>query len=149
MLASNILITGIEFYLELPIALQNYGSSSFHQTIYDIFLKIRLTVLPLYKDMFMSVEGYEGLKVLNRKLDELLTEYNRLKTECADIKNANELLRNKVQERDARIKELESKYERIKLSGALLGEDENGREAKKKINELVREIDRCVALLNR
>jgi hypothetical protein len=44
---------------------------------------------------------------------------------------------------------LEIKYERIKLSGALLGEGESASEAKKKINELVREIDRCVALLNR
>jgi hypothetical protein len=30
-----------------------------------------------------------------------------------------------------------------------MGEGDNAAEAKKKINELVREIDRCVALLNR
>ena len=58
-------------------------------------------------------------------------------------------MRNQLNDRDARIKELEIKYERIKLAGALLGEGENGAEAKKKIMDLVREIDRCVALLNR
>jgi hypothetical protein len=47
------------------------------------------------------------------------------------------------------MKELEIKYERVKLSGALLGEGENAHEAKRKITELVREIDKCVALLNR
>ena len=47
------------------------------------------------------------------------------------------------------MKELEKKYERIKLSGALLGEGENASEAKRKINELVREIDKCIALLDR
>jgi hypothetical protein len=54
-----------------------------------------------------------------------------------------------IQEREINIKELENKYERVKLSGALLGEGDNALEAKKKIMELVREIDRCVALLNR
>ena len=93
--------------------------------------------------------GYEELKLLNKKLDELFDRYNSLKTECTNLKNANEDLERRLDERGARIKELEIKYERIKLSGALLGDGENGREAKKKITELVREIDRCVALLNR
>jgi predicted nucleic acid-binding Zn-ribbon protein len=97
----------------------------------------------------MSGQGYEELKLLNRKLDELLTKYNNLRTEYADIRKRNEALKTVIQEREARNKELEIKYERIKLSGALLGEGENGAEARKKITELVREIDKCVALLNR
>jgi predicted nucleic acid-binding Zn-ribbon protein len=97
----------------------------------------------------MSGQGYEELKILNKKLDVLFDKYNNLKAECADLRNGNETLKNRIHDREARIKELESKYERIKLSGALLGEGENGVEARKKITELVREIDRCVALLNR
>jgi predicted nucleic acid-binding Zn-ribbon protein len=97
----------------------------------------------------MSGQGYEELIILNRKLDELLNRYYNLKTELTDLKNGNEVLKAMLQEREIKIKELEIKYERIKLSGALLGEGENAVEAKKKITELVREIDRCVALLNR
>jgi predicted nucleic acid-binding Zn-ribbon protein len=97
----------------------------------------------------MSGQGYEELIILNRKLDELFNRYNNLKTELSELKNQNEILNVRLQEREARLKELETKYERIKLSGALLGEGENAHEAKKKITELVREIDRCVALLNR
>jgi predicted nucleic acid-binding Zn-ribbon protein len=97
----------------------------------------------------MTGQGYEELIILNRKLDELLSRYNNLRTELTDLKNGNEVLKNTLQEREDRIKELELKYERIKLSGALLGEGENALEAKRKITELVREIDRCVALLNR
>jgi len=97
----------------------------------------------------MSGQGYEELIVLNRKLDELLNRYNNLRTEVAELKNGNEGLKKMLQDRDVKIKELEIKYERVKLSGALLGEGENASEAKKKITELVREIDRCVALLNR
>ena len=97
----------------------------------------------------MSGKGYEELKLLNRKLDELLNKYKNLQSECENLKNGNEGLKNTLQERESRIKELEIKYERIKLSGALLGEGENATEARKKITELVREIDKCVALLNR
>jgi archaellum component FlaC len=97
----------------------------------------------------MSGQGYEELKILNRKIDELLIKYNELRTECMNLRTGNEALNKQLQDRDARIKDLELKYERSKLSGALLGEGEGASEAKRKINELVREIDRCVALLNR
>jgi chromosome segregation ATPase len=97
----------------------------------------------------MSGQGYEELIVLNRKLDELFSRYSDLKSEVAKLKTHNDVLNSELQEREQRIKELEVKYERIKLSGALLGEGENALEARKKIGDLVREIDRCVALLNR
>ncbi|MGC1391807.1 MAG: hypothetical protein WA816_12290 [Bacteroidales bacterium] len=97
----------------------------------------------------MSGQGYEELIILNRKLDELLDRHNNLKHEVEDLKGRNEELISLLQEREEKLKELEIKYERIKLSGALLGEGENAFEAKKKITELMREIDRCVALLNR
>ena len=97
----------------------------------------------------MSGLGYEELLILNRKLDELLDRYNALTLELADLKKVNEVLSIKLQESEEIINKLEIKYERIRLSGALLGEGENATEAKRKINDLVREIDRCVALLNR
>jgi predicted nucleic acid-binding Zn-ribbon protein len=97
----------------------------------------------------MSGQGYEELIVLNRKLDELLARYSNLRSEVTDLKNGNEVLKATLHDREEKMKELEIKYERVKLSGALLGEGENALEAKKKITELVREIDRCVALLNR
>jgi chromosome segregation ATPase len=97
----------------------------------------------------MSDQGYEELTLLNKKLEELFERYNNLRTKNVELKNENEAIKHNLQEREEKIKELETKYERIKISGALMGEGENAAEAKKKINELVREIDRCVALINR
>ena len=97
----------------------------------------------------MSDQGNEELTLLNKKLDELFERYNNLRTKNVELKDENEAIKHNLQERDEKIKELEIKYERIKISGALMGEGDNAAEAKKKINELVREIDRCVALLNR
>jgi FtsZ-binding cell division protein ZapB len=97
----------------------------------------------------MYDKGYEELLVLNRKIDELLSKYNALRNETAELKKDNSALNDAVQDKETRIKELETKNERIKLTGALLGGGENAIEAKKKITELAKEIDRCVALLNR
>jgi predicted nucleic acid-binding Zn-ribbon protein len=97
----------------------------------------------------MSGQGYEELAILNRKLDELLDRHTTLKHEVTELKSGNKALKGLLEEREEKMRELEIKYERIKLSGALLGEGESALEAKKKITELVREIDRCVALLNR
>ena len=97
----------------------------------------------------MSEQGYEELVLLNRKIDDLLKVYSILKEENKDLKSWNESLKQEVQEGEAKMKELEIKYDRIKLSGAILGEGENAVEAKRRINELMREIDKCIALLDR
>ncbi len=97
----------------------------------------------------MSELGSEELDILNKKLDGLLERYIELNTENNKLKTENEKLKQMLQENEGKIKSLETRYERVKLSGALTGGGENAAEAKRKISELVREIDRCVALLNR
>jgi len=97
----------------------------------------------------MSDQGLEELTLLNKKLEELFERYNDLRTKNKELKNENEVLNRYLQESDEKLKDLEIKYERIKISGALMGEGESAVAVKQKINELVREIDRCVALLNR
>lgn len=97
----------------------------------------------------MSEKGYEELILLNRKLDDLLNSFNQLRDENRDLKARNESLSMMIQEREVETKELEKKYDRIKLTGALLGDGENAVEAKRRINELMREIDKCIALLDR
>jgi predicted nucleic acid-binding Zn-ribbon protein len=97
----------------------------------------------------MSGQVSEELILLNKKLEELLEKYNGLKIENRNLKQEIGNLNRTIQGRDERIKDLEVKYEKIKISGALMSGTEDTHEARKKINELVREIDRCVALLNK
>ena len=97
----------------------------------------------------MPVQGYDELNLLNKKINELVTSYSDLKSECENLKTEKEALKGLLLNRETEIKELEKKNDKIKLTGALLGDSENAVEARKKINELVREIDNCIALLNR
>jgi predicted nucleic acid-binding Zn-ribbon protein len=97
----------------------------------------------------MYGKEYEEIIILNRRIDDLITKYNALKHETAELKSYNKILEETVNTKEEAVKDLETKNERIKLTGALLGESENAIEAKKKITELAREIDKCVALLNK
>jgi len=97
----------------------------------------------------MTNQGYEELKNLNNKIDGLIQRFKALEEENKNLKSLIERLERVLGERENEIKELEKKYEIIKLTGALLGESEYGLEAKKKITELVREIDKCIALLDK
>jgi chromosome segregation ATPase len=97
----------------------------------------------------MSEKVLEGIVVLNKNIGKLLDEYNSLRTGYDELRKELNELSLQLQRRESEFEDLKRSYERVKLTGALLGEGENAREAKRKLNELVREIDRCIALLNR
>ena len=44
---------------------------------------------------------------------------------------------------------LEQKYENLKLAKMLVAPDEDNKDAKSRMQKLVREIDKCIALLNK
>ncbi|NQU51840.1 MAG: hypothetical protein HQ522_04815 [Bacteroidetes bacterium] len=92
----------------------------------------------------------------NLLLNDLKANTQRLFQEFRNLENETKLLENKVLDLKLEIEllekdksELSRKNEQLKIATHLLsGVDEN-REAKQKINRLVREIDKCIALLNR
>ena len=50
---------------------------------------------------------------------------------------------------DNRLNDLEEKYNKLKISKALIVSSNDVHDAKLKVNRMVREIDKCIALLNR
>lgn len=92
----------------------------------------------------------------NILLNDLKANTQRLFEEYSFLENKIKLLENKVLGLNLDIKLLEKdklkmsrKNEQLKIATLLLsGVDEN-QEVKQKINRLVREIDKCIALLNK
>lgn len=86
---------------------------------------------------------------IKQKVQTLVFMYERVKQE-------NELLQAQVKQLEAKLKakdlacnELEERYSRLKIAKALKANDADVHEAKIKVNRIVREIDRCIALLNK
>lgn len=88
----------------------------------------------------------EGFK---QKFDRFVQLYLVTKNENKQLREENEELRRKINQIDEEIKDLHRKLETKELAKTFLGSSDNGKDAKLKINKIVREIDNCIALLNR
>lgn len=75
--------------------------------------------------------------------------YEQIRDENLSLKKRSTELENIVIEKENQIRELEKKYTNIKLANALISDENQKSDAKNKVNKIVREIDKCIALLNR
>ncbi len=93
-------------------------------------------------DILPVVDGLETkVKKLSNAYIEGRTEINKLKRELNELKET-------IENQKKTISDLEEKYKVVKLAKSISSENGESRELKYKINELVREIDKCMALLN-
>ena len=76
--------------------------------------------------------------------------YEEQKSKAIDLQNQNLELHQDVEKLEEKLSDLDKKYENLKIAkvlSSLPGEDVH--ETKIQVNRIVREIDKCIALLNR
>ena len=87
---------------------------------------------------------------IENKVNNIISLYNSLKKEKEEILEENRKLKSDISERDKNIKSLEEKINLLRISKSVGALDvEKNMESRRKINEYVREIDKCIALLNK
>jgi len=96
----------------------------------------------------MNAEYHAALDRLKRQIGDLIAQYERMKAE--NERMALELSTNKVQltENKTTIQELEQKVNKLQLTEAFKTSCTDVKEAKHKVTKLIKEIDKCIALLN-
>lgn len=90
----------------------------------------------------------EAIHLLEDRLEKLLVNYEFLKEENEVLLQQNTKLHYLLEEKDMELKAKDERYNLLKVAKTIEGSNENTRETKLKINALVREIDKCIALLN-
>jgi chromosome segregation ATPase len=78
----------------------------------------------------------------------LLDERSMLQNKIEELNAQVEELRVSLINKDREIEALEESNKTLKIAKSLTGTEEHS-DAKQKINELVREIDKCIALLHK
>ena len=86
---------------------------------------------------------------LHNKLESLLANYQQLKEDLKTSNQKVDVLSKQLDEHNQTIQQLNEKNKVLKLSSSFQGKQGDNKAAKQKINELVREIDKCIALLNK
>lgn len=89
----------------------------------------------------------DGFKL---KFETLVEKYKSLKVENAKLSEENTNLKQKLAEKEKELSDNKKEQDTKQLANTfLVASGNNPQEAKNKINRIVREIDNCIALLNR
>ena len=91
------------------------------------------------RDTLTIIEG------LDSKVRKLVIKYNESKEAIKKLQEECDLLQEKLTYEKVQNKQLSEKNKVLKLAKALSGNEEKSTDVKLKINELIREIDKCIA----
>ena len=97
----------------------------------------------------MSDNNVSLVSDLKNKINKILSLYEKVKSENADLKKENDALLEDIKKKKHYIEDIEQKYENLKMARAMEISEGDSEEAKVKIKRIVREIDKCIALLNK
>ncbi len=88
------------------------------------------------------------LDALGAKIRLLIVRCDTLQEEKSQLKRQVEECEQTISLLKAQQETLQIQYQRLKMAKALSGSDEDVKASKAKFNKLVREIDKCISLLN-
>jgi len=83
------------------------------------------------------------------KFDQFVSLYKKTKEENEILKENLQKAESELERKKIEIQELNKKLQTNDLAQSFLASSDDNKEAKLKINRIVREIDNCIALLNR
>jgi chromosome segregation ATPase len=90
-----------------------------------------------------------NLSGLERKILVLISEHKNLKEELKSVKHENQELKAALRARDEQITGFHNQLKITKIVDNINPESGNVPELKKKVDEYIREIDKCIAHLSR
>ncbi len=97
----------------------------------------------------MNEIGDSVVTRLREKLSTLLDAYERLQVVNGELLTERDQLTVALRTKDEVIEQLERKAETLMVAKSFAAGSDDAHDAKLKINRIVREIDKCIALLNR
>lgn len=89
----------------------------------------------------------EQFNIISEKLQQLLRQHNRLKKENERLREELNAQRQKEQETQQTVQELHQQMAILKVASGDLS-DKDKKDFERKINQYVREIDKCIAFLS-
>jgi hypothetical protein len=89
------------------------------------------------------------LREFKERLDQMIGLHQKMKADRELLKEEKKRLSEQINLLTISNQDLTKKVEDLKFAKSLAGANEDSHEAKIKINRLVREIDKCISLLNK
>ena len=97
----------------------------------------------------MNDSQMESMDTIKDKVRRVVSMYKQQKERNESLNKENQELINKLNSSEQKLNELENQYKKLKLAKTMVASSHDVHDAKLKVNRMVREIDKCIALLNR
>ena len=97
----------------------------------------------------MADNNIDLAQALEEKISILISRYKNLKTKYSRLEEENQKLSEELEKSNIAYSDLESQFKIYRLAMSVSGKSDDNTEAKRRINQIVREIDKCIALLNK
>jgi chromosome segregation ATPase len=98
----------------------------------------------------VTIENIQHIKVLQQQVKKIFEQYRSIEKENAQLKILHQQLEVEKLSAMNEVESLREQLKTVKLAQALSGAgDQDQRQLKLQINSYIREIDRCLALLNK
>ena len=115
-----------------------------------VYFDIRIwCVIFAVNNVWMADDQNILVQDLVERVHRLMDRYREAKTRIEVLETENGDLNRRLIEQKNRIENLEQQYNTAKIATNVLAPLEDKEEARGQLNRIVREIDNCIALLNR
>ena len=88
------------------------------------------------------------ISLLAGRVEKLANAHGQLLEENSKLREKTAALEQEITEQKNVLIKLEEQNKVVKIAKAVTDDDEDRKEQRKRLNELVREVDKCIALLN-
>ena len=96
----------------------------------------------------MGTESQIIVTNLKNRIEKIISKYELALSENISLKEQLQKALVEIEEKDDKIKSLEQKVEQMQLADAFSASTGDVKEAKKRIGRIVKEIDKCISMLN-
>ena len=88
------------------------------------------------------------LDSVKQKIDQIAVEKSHLKAEISGLQHTISMLRAELEEKNFALNYLNEELNNCKMSQPQVSEVEDKQDLKLKVEEMIKEIDKCISLLN-
>lgn len=93
--------------------------------------------------------GKSVITTIETRIVQLVDDHKRLSQLCAELTAQRDSLKAENRTLQERVRDLDAELSRMQLTEGLAGESRNREKARARVNRLMREVDKCIALLGR
>ena len=100
-------------------------------------------------DNYVQMSKTTVIDAIKAKIDRLVSDNRRLRDDYTKVARQRDKAKTENRELAGQVARLEKRIQVLELRESMTGDSEDTKAARARVNRLMREVDKCIALLNK